>query len=55
MSDPFKLEDRLAAIEKRLDVLEEYAGLNEWDAESTGTPLHRRLDYLEDWRRDQIT
>jgi hypothetical protein len=47
------LEEKYDALDGRISKLEEYAGLNDWDADYAGSSLNRRLDYLEDWRRDQ--
>lgn len=46
------LEEKFADLETRVAQLEQYVGINEFDFESQGASLHRRLDYLEDWRRD---
>lgn len=45
------LEAKFEALEQRVTALEAFTGVNDFDA--TGRePLHRRLDWLEDWRRD---
>lgn len=47
-----KLEERLAEIEARIKRLEQFAGVNDFDAHDAPS-LHRRVDSLEDWRRAQ--
>jgi len=54
MEDRIKaLEEKFAELESRVAKLEVFTGVNDFDADYRGTSLHRSLDYLEDWRRDQ--
>ena len=45
------LEEKFAEFEKRIAALEAFTGVNDFDAEGRDS-LHRRVDWLEDWRRD---
>lgn len=53
------MEERIKALEEKYDVLEEritkleaFTGVHDFDADNTGSTLHRRLDWIEDWKRD---
>ncbi len=53
------MEDRIKALEEKYDVLESritqleaFAGIDDFDAQNSGSTLNRRIDWLEDWRRD---
>lgn len=46
------LEEKYATLEERITKLEAFAGIDDFDAENSGSTLHRRIDWLEDWMRD---
>jgi hypothetical protein len=45
------LEDKYAVLEERIVRLEAFTGSEDFDADGRDS-LHRRLDWLEDWKRD---
>lgn len=52
MEDRIKaLEEKYAALDERITRLEAFTGSEDFDAEGRDS-LHRRLYWLEDWRRD---
>lgn len=46
------LEEKYDSLESRITQLEAFVGIDDFDAQDSGSTLHRRLDWLEDWRRD---
>lgn len=53
------MEERIKALEEKYDVLEEritkleaFAGIDDFDADNSGSTLHRRIDWIGDWMRD---
>lgn len=47
-----RIETRLAEIESRIRQLELFTGIDDFDAAGMDS-LHRRVDRLEDWQREQ--
>lgn len=48
------LEDEMRKLVERVEKLEKFAGTDEFDVYRGISSLHRRIDYLEDWRRDRV-